>query len=392
MNNIAIVVITYNRINSLKRLLNSLDKAKYNGNEITLIISIDNSGTREIANFANQFRWEYGEKIIIEHPKRLGLKNHVLSCGRLTKDYEAVVILEDDIYVSPYFYSYVIETIDKYGAEENIAGISLYTHLWNMFANRPFIPQDNGKDAYFMQCAQSWGQIWTRRMWTQFYDWYLDNNHELLPDKEVPYNITSWPKSSWLKYYNYYIIKTNKYFVYPYIALSTNFTDSGTHNKEPMNSYQVPILWCEKEEYQLPEFNKSELRYDIFFEIEGIGQSLGIDEKELCVDLYGNKSNISQKRYWLTTKLANYKIINSFALQMRPHELNILADLRGDEIFLYDTNTTIPINSSIKEKKNIMYRIKYDSRALTIKDIKYLYMYELQKKFKRILKRLISKR
>lgn len=369
-----------------------MKQAKYNGNNVTLIISIDNSGLDEILNYVNTIEWDHGDKLIIEHPNRLGLRKHVLFCGNLSKDYDAIVALEDDIYVSPYFYQYVIETINKYDADDNIAGISLYTHLWHQGVNRPLIPQNNGKDVFFMQHAQSWGQVWTKRMWVQFYDWYLDNNQELLPDKEIPSYITNWAKSSWLKYYNYYIVKTNRYFVYPYIALSTNFTDLGTHNKVHMNGYQVPLLWYEKKEYKLLKFNKSELRYDIFFEMEGIGESFGIDDSELCVDLYGDKVNVMQKRYWLTTRVSNYKIINSYALEMRPHELNVLADLKGDEIFLYDTNITIPRNNTSKIKINRNYRIKYDSKALMFKDIKSLFMYELGKGIKRRLKLLISKR
>ena len=42
MSNIAIVVIAYNRLNSLKRLIHSLLQASYN-DKVDLIISIDRS-------------------------------------------------------------------------------------------------------------------------------------------------------------------------------------------------------------------------------------------------------------------------------------------------------------------------------------------------------------
>lgn len=45
MNEIAIVAVTYNRTDSLKRLLRSLERAHYGNEKPTLIISIDKSKT-----------------------------------------------------------------------------------------------------------------------------------------------------------------------------------------------------------------------------------------------------------------------------------------------------------------------------------------------------------
>ena len=49
----AIVAVTYNRMDSLQRLLTSLEQAHYT-EEVFLIISIDKSDSDEIACFANQ--------------------------------------------------------------------------------------------------------------------------------------------------------------------------------------------------------------------------------------------------------------------------------------------------------------------------------------------------
>ena len=76
----AIVVVAFNRPNSLIKLLSSLEKAFYT----------------EVVKIANDFVWSYGDKIIIDHKKNLGLKKHILSCGDLTDKYDSVIILEDD--------------------------------------------------------------------------------------------------------------------------------------------------------------------------------------------------------------------------------------------------------------------------------------------------------
>ena len=102
---IAIVVVAYNRPDSLNRLLDSLTKVNYEGHNVPLIISIDYSGKDDVYLAAEAFEWKFGEKKIIRHPENLGLKKHVLSCGDLVKDYDAVIILEDDLLVSPGMYA-----------------------------------------------------------------------------------------------------------------------------------------------------------------------------------------------------------------------------------------------------------------------------------------------
>lgn len=117
--NPAIVVVAYNRSKSLERLLCSIASANYvDYSNITLVISIDGGGTGECEQVANSFQWEYGEKRIICHNENLGLKRHIVSCGDLTKQYDSIILLEEDIYVSPYFYDYSVRTASYYQSEE----------------------------------------------------------------------------------------------------------------------------------------------------------------------------------------------------------------------------------------------------------------------------------
>ena len=122
---IGICCITYNRLTSLTRLLKSLEDADYDEN-VELIISIDKSDSTDIEDFANMYQWKYGQKHIIAHNSNLGLRKHILSCGLLLKKYDALVVLEDDIVVSPNYYRYVVQCIEKYHDDDRIAGISLY--------------------------------------------------------------------------------------------------------------------------------------------------------------------------------------------------------------------------------------------------------------------------
>ena len=103
----AIVVVAYNRDKALKRLLNSLESADYSGfSDITLVISIDKSDSTEVIETAEAFSWEQGEKRVITHPERLGLKKHILGLGDLTAEFGSIIMLEDDLFVSPLLYHY----------------------------------------------------------------------------------------------------------------------------------------------------------------------------------------------------------------------------------------------------------------------------------------------
>ena len=59
---IAIVTVGYNRVDSLSRLLASLNNANYSNDEVTLVISVDKSNTNIVEEFADSFLWKYGKK------------------------------------------------------------------------------------------------------------------------------------------------------------------------------------------------------------------------------------------------------------------------------------------------------------------------------------------
>ena len=101
----ALIVVGYKRINGLSRLLNSLNEAEYFGEEPTLIISIDNSGDNTVEQFAQDFQWLHGEKRIKTYPERQGLREHILKCGDMVDEFDAVAVLEDDLYVSPGYFA-----------------------------------------------------------------------------------------------------------------------------------------------------------------------------------------------------------------------------------------------------------------------------------------------
>ena len=179
-----------------KRLLASLLELSLNerAGELDLIISIDKSDSDECAKIAMSYNWEFGKKIVIEQKENLGLKNHILKCGDLTKDYRGIIMLEDDLTISPRALNYVYQAEKKYSCDEKIATISLYKHSFNETANLPFYPTTDSYDAYFMQLPSSWGQYWSKEKWNEFRLWLSENKDIESFEKSnlVPPNIIRW--------------------------------------------------------------------------------------------------------------------------------------------------------------------------------------------------------
>ena len=112
MSNYALVVIGYNRIPGMLRLLESIEHAEYGNDQVTLIVSLDNCGDSGPEEAAKSFRWTHGEKIVRTFPERQGLRNHILSCGDFLKEYDAIAVLEDDLLVSPAYYQYMKQAVE----------------------------------------------------------------------------------------------------------------------------------------------------------------------------------------------------------------------------------------------------------------------------------------
>ena len=352
---IALVVVGYNRINSLKRLLISLEAAQYPTSDIPLIISIDCSENKELYSYVEQFVWTHGTKYVNIQKTRLGLIKHIYQCGDLTKLFKAVVLLEDDLFVSPYFYDYVLETVEKYGDNTQIAEISLYKSETNGYVGLPFATLQDGNDVLLMQDVSTWGQCWTEQMWNGFIDWRDSHSDRDVESTDMPGEIKKWDRA-WSKYYNAYVVNSCKYVLYPNISLTTNFSDAGEHGGTNNSAVQVSILQGKKK-YILKEL--SELtKYDIYGNNVRITEWLGMKPEEVCLDVYGIHSPSDDFLYILSTKAYPYKVIRSFALNLRPIELNVKYNVKGKGLFLYEIGKINSKNVYHYAKEVVPYFLK----------------------------------
>ncbi|MER0041005.1 hypothetical protein [Pseudomonas sp. MGal98] len=359
-----IVVIGYNRPKSLSRLLGSLIAAQYPEGNVRLVISLDNSGNPEPRKVAEAFDWPHGEKRIIAHPQRLGLRQHVLSCGDLTEQYGDVIILEDDLFVSPFFYDYTHKALQAYADDAGVAGISLYSVQFSQTVDLPFMPVDDGDShVHFIQMAASWGQAWSRRHWQGFRQWLESNGTDISHIDGIPADIRGWPESSWLKLYTAYIISRDLYFVYPFRSLTTNFGDPGQHFNIASSRFQVPIQQ-KAVDYKFPRREDSLAVYDAYCELLPAcikRRNPVLANYDFTVNLYGSKACTG-----LQLTRTNARGLHNFALSMKPMELSILHNIEGEGLALIDSADLTSDSKSRQKAEYDIYRFFYKFPSVRI--------------------------
>lgn len=361
---IPIVVVTFNREKSLNRLLKSLSRAYYDNDSVELIISIDKSDNPDVYKIAKGYKWDYGKKTVLMHKNNLGLRKHILQCGDITLENEAVIILEDDLVVSKSFYRYAKQSYKYYKDNKRIAGISLYTYRVNEFSNlRPFIPIQDDSDVFFAMVPSSWGQMWTKEQWFNFKNWYEHTNFEIAKYRgSVPDVVLDWRESSWKKYFHIYLSEQKKFIVYPRVAQSTNMGDKGTHNIFNSNSHQSILMGEFSRDFVFKGIDDPfSIKYDAFFESITILSELLQYENNIIIDYYGTKKKHFESGLLLSVEKLNYKIVHQWGLELVPYELNIQFGISGYGVFLYDLSKPYKNLNDFK----LVNLIKYEIPSIT---------------------------
>eukprot|EP00899_Mesostigma_viride_P024066 jgi/Mesvir1/4844/Mv11122-RA.1 len=227
-----IIVLTYNRPDSLNRALESLGNADYDGDEVSLELFLDHmpmepmhasadsadstgicggpgappcpafvpkqrpgdpkaQAVWDVKQIATDFRWPFGPKRVHWYTGNVGTQGQWLQAWYPTSNDEYAYFVEDDMEVSPYFYQYLKRMLLKYrygndasggpARDPSVYGISLQrqrTVLAEKTLANPS-PGDLEKDIYQRQTTPfmyslvgTWGQLMFPEHWREFRDWY----------------------------------------------------------------------------------------------------------------------------------------------------------------------------------------------------------------------------
>jgi hypothetical protein len=237
-----IALFTYNRAEHTARVLNSLANCA-RLDECSIHIYCDAPKRAEHAPSVEASRAVVREQAakfhatVIERDTNFGLARSIVEgVTDLCDRYGRVIVLEDDLVLSPSFIDYMLQALDRYAEEKNAYQVSGY-----MFP----IEQPKDADAFFLPLITTWGWATWRRAW-QIFDWDASDALEKLKDPAVrrrfdlqnsyPYTVMlqnqlQGQTQSWGILFWWQVFKANGLALHPRESLVWNggFDSSGTN-------------------------------------------------------------------------------------------------------------------------------------------------------------------
>lgn len=172
-----IALFTYNRADHTQKAVESLLKNE-EAKDTELFIFSDGAKNEKAAEGVKKNR-EYIHEIkklegigfktvtLIEREKNWGLADNLIAgITELTDKYGRVIVVEDDLIVSPYFLKYMNDALEKYKDDERVSSISAFLN-----------PVDcDVPNTFFLRYFACWGWATWKRGW----DLLINDDRELL--------------------------------------------------------------------------------------------------------------------------------------------------------------------------------------------------------------------
>ena len=111
---VEISIITNDRPNSLRRLLESLSDSRYFGDKLNIRINIEQDADYETLELVDRWNWEHGSVSVTRRVIHAGLLPAVVESWYPHSDHSYGLILEDDVEVSPLFYGWLKMNLLRY--------------------------------------------------------------------------------------------------------------------------------------------------------------------------------------------------------------------------------------------------------------------------------------
>ena len=336
-NALAIAIPAFNRPRALARLLRSLNAARFPQDApVPLYFVLDSlekgEPDPEVLLLAQDFSWNRGPKHILTAETALGLRGNILRCGDLTERHAGLIVLEDDLWVSPAFYEAAQQLLDRYMDVPKVGAASLYSFRYNEHARRPFTPLNDGSDAFFVQSSSSWGQVWWESAWKPFRD-FLDEGTKPCSGA-YPEDIDRWVHS-WKKDHIRFLVDRDWFSVVPRASFTTNMGSEGQNHASLPHLLQANLASCAGLS-RLPALEDSKAVYDAFFEPtpRTVQQLFPQATAPLEADFYGIKPlSLLKGRRCVSAKSAR-TFHARYAHQLRPDVMNL--GLPHDEGFYFE--------------------------------------------------------
>ncbi len=156
-----IVLFTYNRADHTQQAVESLLKNE-EAKESDLFIFSDGAKTPEKQKGVDDNRAYihtvsgFKSVTIIEHEKNQGLANSLIAgITEIVNKYGRVIVVEDDLILSPFFLQFMNEALDKYAENDRVSAVSAFLN-----------PIDcKAPETFFLRYFACWGWATWKRGW-----------------------------------------------------------------------------------------------------------------------------------------------------------------------------------------------------------------------------------
>lgn len=358
---IPVVISSYNRPNSLRRILSSLLHAHYCHDAVPLLISLDAGGPNGTREIAEAFEWPFGPKTVVARDRQLGMRDHAFACMELLTDVDNIIFLEDDSWVGHNFYNFAVAAAECIDQSENVFAASLYAFDFCEFDGLRFAPVPTSEDLYLMKSATTWGVLFARSKWFNFREWHNQNQNLNTGAEYVPDSVNNWPKTSWKKFLNRYLSTNGMYFAYPYVSHLTHFADPGTHFSLASGNFQVPTMRnLSLKPFALRCDVGDMVSYDEFWELEPPMELVNHFGCEFECDLRRLKAPHQIRKAYVITSRAEVGYTRDFSGLLFPLESNCWTRIDGDILHLVDLSAghILPLTKRSPKPDEVRYYMK----------------------------------
>lgn len=352
-----LVIPVFDRLHSIERLMKSIERMEIRGT-LNVVISCDGGASAEVRRFAEGFSWERGSYRVIQRDENLGVDDHNLECMRMAIELGHVVVLEDDLVVSPTLQAFLLQAYAALRTEKDVAGISMYRYPLNEANRFPFELIPNDEFLYYQQRPSSKGCFYTREMVESYFD-FLDRFDHDYTRYHLPDNVLKWDDKVWEKSFYAYLVQNNRYVAFPRYSLTTDFADHGVHMKKQIHRYQHQTpLYLADQFSAMRAIVDTENVYDAFYEIDVdvikryLPQLVSFD---LAIDLYGNKDLSKVKETWVLSEKDCTQPNMGWDRKVKPEVMNLLMNQKGSFYHLAEKHRFRNKPPRKKLKENFMY-------------------------------------
>ena len=180
--NAPVVLFVYNRLDHTKNVIDSLAK-NYLSEETDLFSDAAKNekslkDVEEVREYIrkNDWRTNFGRVTVIEAEQNKGLAKSIIGgVSKILEEYGKVIVVEDDLVLSPYFLTYMNGALEYYKEVSDVWSISGYSFPMKSLKKYPH-------DVFYSYRGCSWGWATWLDRWEET-DWEVKDYPKLISDK-----------------------------------------------------------------------------------------------------------------------------------------------------------------------------------------------------------------